>query len=181
MKLGFVALVACSSPQPLEIQKLDEAAWREIVVEPYRDLHAEYARAFDAAAPDLRAQLAGPGALAMRPHFAGDPALTPDQARARWALPVMFDSRVATKHGAPVDAVFVRSAGTWHAIVGLDGIVRAHVATFDPACADLVGRSEPASCRDIGWELAEAALRNQRERFARVCTLAQSLCDKRSP
>ena len=108
--LWLCVLFACGSPAPaVSIEKLDEPAWRQIVVDPYRELYADYARAFDAAAPALRAQLAGPGALAMRPHFAGDPALTPDQAVTRWALPVLFDSRIATKAGAPVDAVFVRT------------------------------------------------------------------------
>ena len=179
----LLVLVACRAPaEPqLTIEKLDEAAWRQLVVDPYRDLYADYARAFEVTAPALRAQLAKPGPLVMRKHFAGDPALTPDQMVTRWALPVLFDSRLATKAGAPLDAVFVRTGEGWRAIVGLDGIVRTRIATLDPGCAALVGRTEPTACRQIGWEIANAALRTERERFTRVCALARSLCGKRSP
>jgi hypothetical protein len=175
-------VVACGAPAPgLSIEKLDEPAWRQIVVDPYRDLYADYARAFEAAAPALRAQLASPGEVVMRPHFAGDPALTPDQRVTRWALPVLFDSRVATKAGAPIDAVFVRSGDRWRAIVGLDGILRARISALDPGCAALVGRTEPASCRQVGWEIANAALRTERDRITRVCSLARALCGNQSP
>ena len=178
----LLVLAACGSAGPdLAIEPLAEDRWRDIVVEPYRELYADYLTAFAARAPALRAQLAGPGALTMRKHFAGDPALTVDQAVTRWALPVLFDSRVASKQGAPIDAVFVRQGQRWRAIVGLEAIVRARIAARDPACAPLLGTSEPVACRQVTWELAEAALRNQDERFARVCTLAQSLCGKRSP
>ncbi|HEY5936782.1 MAG TPA: hypothetical protein VIU61_19170 [Kofleriaceae bacterium] len=182
--LWLVVACACSSPASspvVSIEKLDEPAWRRIVVDPYRDLYPEYVRAFEASAPALRAQLAGTGALAIRSHFAGDPALTADQRVIRWALPVLFDSRIATKAEAPIDAVFVDTGKGWRAIVGLDGIVRARIAALDPTCAPLVGLPEPEGCREIGWELANAALRTERESFTRVCALARSICGTRSP
>ena len=183
-RLWIIVACACSSPASspvVSIEKLDEPAWRQIVEEPYRDLYPDYVRAFEAAAPALRAQLARPGELAIRSHFAGDPALTADQRVTRWALPVLFDSRIATKAGVPIDAVFVDTGGRWRAIVGLDGIVRARIAALDPTCAPLVGLPEPAGCRQIGWELANAALRTEREGFTRVCALAKSICGTRSP
>ncbi len=162
--------------------RLDEAAWRRIVVESYRPLYADYAAAFVAAEPELVTALAGAKLVATRPHFAGDPALTPAQARTRWALPVAFASEVATLDGKPLDVVFLRDGDHWRAIAGLDRVIRARVASLDPTCAGVLDLlAPPPRCRDIGWEIAEAALRTDRGRFAHACTLATSLCGKPTP
>ena len=145
-------------------------------------MYADYAREFDAAAPALAAQLARPGALTTRPHFAGDPQLTFDQAIARWALPTLFPSQVADKGGQPIDAVFVRDGGRWRALVGIGRVVRARAAALDGDCAslfDLATRSK--TCGDSRWPIAEAALRTDRERFVRACALARSVCGKPTP
>ncbi|HEU0034267.1 MAG TPA: hypothetical protein VFQ53_26775 [Kofleriaceae bacterium] len=202
LALLVIAVAACRRPEPapdltgelariarLELDarraavahwKLDEAAWRRIVVEPYRARYADYARAFDAAAPALAERLHA-GTFAARAHFAGDPALTADQARTRWALPVAFAAEVATLDGQPIDAVFVDDHGV-RAIVGVDAIVHAAVAARDPACARLLDTPEPAPrCREIQWELADTALREDAARFAHACALATTLCGKPSP
>jgi hypothetical protein len=160
--------------------RLDEAAWKRIVVEPYRGLHAEYAREFDRVAPQLAAGVGR--AVAHREHFAGDPELTQDQAVARWALPPLFPSRVA----AEVDAVFLRDNEHWRAIVGLGRIVRTRVAAVDAGCAALFAIAHPhreltKACRDATWPIADAVLRSDRERAARACKLAANVCGKRSP
>lgn len=162
--------------------RLDEAAWRRIVVDPYRALHADYLRAFDAAAPALVANLVAPvPTISARPHFAGDPQLTTGQVRARWALPVAFASEIAMIGGAPIDAVFVRDGDRWRAIVGLDVVIRARVDRLDPACGALLDiPAPPPRCRDVAWEVADAALRSDRDRFRHACTLATTLCGKPS-
>jgi hypothetical protein len=160
--------------------RLDEAAWKRIVVDPYRALYADYSRAFDTAQPALVAQLR-PGAIVVRRHYANDPLLTPGQARARWALPVMYGSQIATLEGAPIDAVFVSDGDHWRAIVGLDRVIQQRVDTLDRACGALLEFTTPPRCRDVQWELADAALRTDQARFAHACALAVSLCGKPSP
>jgi len=157
--------------------QFDEPAWRRTVVEPYRTLHAEYVAAWNAAMPSLVARLAAPGTIETRPHFAGDPRLTPAQARARWALPVGFASQVASQGGVPIDLVFVRDGDRWRAITGLDRIIRSHVAALDTTCASVLDlAAPPPRCRDLAWEIADAALRTDRARFAHACSLAASHC-----
>lgn len=156
--------------------QLDLAAWDRTIVAPYRDLYDDYARALAAAAPALSAQLARGGVVTTRPHYADDPRLTLGQARARWALPVQFGSVVAELDGAPLDAVFVRDRGRWRALVGLDHAIRARVAALDAACAAHLDVVQPGRCSEIGWEIAEAALRRDRPRLTRACALATNLC-----
>lgn len=161
--------------------RLDEAAWRRLVVDPYRTLHADYVREFDAAAPRLVTRLARRDReISTRAHFAGDPLLTRGEAWARWALPVMAPAEVAILDGEPLDAVFVRDGDRWRAIVGLDAIVTARVTALDPACAGRM--TEPAPrCRELAWQIADAALRSDRARFEHACGLARGLCSKTSP
>ncbi|MCW5808881.1 MAG: hypothetical protein KIT31_41400 [Deltaproteobacteria bacterium] len=166
--------------------RLDEAAWRRIVVEPYRGLYADYARDFERAVPGLVQQLAAGGAIADREHFAGDPELTRDQAVARWAVPPLFPSRVATIGGAPLDAVMLRDGGRWRAIVGLGAVVHGKVEAIDPPCAALFAVARPhrdlaKTCRDATWAIADAAVRGDRDRTLRACKLADTVCGKRSP
>jgi len=162
--------------------KLDEAAWRRIVVPPYDGYHADYARAFDDLAPQLAAELARAGAIATRQHYAGDLALTVGQARARWALPVLANTEVATRGGHAIDAVFVRDGIRWGAIVGIDRIVDDNVGALDPTCRTTIDVASPSQrCREITWEVADAALRKDRVRFDHACTLAAAACAKSLP
>lgn len=156
--------------------KLDAAGWARVTTDPYRAVYADYARAFDAAAPALVTRLAHGGAVHVRPHFAGDPKLTVGQARARWAQPVQAPSEVADLDDGPLDAVFVRDEGSWRIIVGIDVIVRARAARWDPDCGALLGQQIAGRCADAAWVIAEAALREDRGRFDHACTLARSLC-----
>lgn len=159
--------------------RLDRVTWDRTVVDAYAGLHADYARAFEAAVPALIDRLAAGGEVATRAHYAGDPRLTLDQARARWALPVQYPSEVATIGGAPLDVVFVRdAAGAWRAITGLGEILRARAAAIDPACAAHLARVHPGRCGDLGWMIADALLRTDPRRFAHACALATHVCPK---
>ncbi len=159
--------------------QLDRATWERTVVPNYAGLHSEYVLAFEAAAPALVAKLAQRGTVVTRPHFAGDPKLTLGQARTRWALPVQYPSHVADLDGSALDAVFINDGARWRAITGLDGVLRARAAALDPACAahlDVVPSPTSKQCSDIGWVIADAALRSDRARFDHACSLAATLC-----
>lgn len=156
--------------------KIARSTWQRVTTDPYRELYDDYAHAFDAAAPALVTRLAHPGAIAVRPHFAGDPKLTLGQARARWAQPVQAPSEIAEIDGAPVDAVFVHEGTRWGVIVGIETILRAHAKAMDPACAVLLERTTPKPCDDALWVVAEATLRGDRTRFDHGCTLAANAC-----
>ena len=171
--------------------RLDAALWDRTVVAVYRPLHAEYEQAFAAALPALIARLEQPGPVTARRHYAGDPRLTPAEARDRWALPTLFPSLVADAGGEPIDAVFVvdgaggagRADGrSWRALVGLDAVVLARVAALDPACAADLALAGPAGhCTDVGAAIAENALRKDGAGLAHVCRLAETVCGKESP
>lgn len=161
---------------------LDEASWRRTVIDPYTPLWGAYIRAFDAASPALVARLASPGEITARRHFAGDPRLTPAQARLRWALPVEYPSAVAELGGAPIDTVFVYDGTRWRALAGLDEVVLERVRLRDPACAALVAQAgPPGRCTEVGWLVADAALRTDQQRFVHACRLAATLCANASP
>jgi hypothetical protein len=194
-----LVVVACGGdpgPAPLERTievlsigswRLDEPTWRRLVVEPYRDLFPEYDRVFDDEMVRLGRQIAKhkhqqatPMRIETRKHFAGDPLLTTGEAWTRWALPVLADSSVATIDGVPLDAVFIHDGARWRVIAGLDKVVRARVSALDASCAPLM-EAPAKQCRDIAWQIADAALRNQRSRFTRACALAASHCGKPAP
>ncbi len=178
----LASVLARATPDDVASWKLTPAAWRRIVVPPYDGYHADYARAFDELAPQLAAELARGGTIATRQHYAGDPVLTVGQARARWALPVLANTEIATRDGRAIDAVFVRDAGHWSAIVGIDRIVDDRVGALDPACKATIDVASPSQrCREIAWEVAEAALRNDRGRFTHACGIARVACGKPTP
>jgi hypothetical protein len=161
---------------------LDEPAWRRIVVDPYRALWPDYARRFAAAAAPLVERLSTPGAITARRHFAGDPRLTLTQARLRWAVPVLYPSAVAELAGAPIDAVFVHDGVQWRALVGLDAIVLDRVRALDAACGETLARAGPLGrCTEVGWAIAEAALRGDAHAFAHACQLAAPHCANARP
>lgn len=161
---------------------VDETTWSRDLVEPYRALHAEYVAAFDAQVPAMVARLAAPGAVSARRHFAGDKRLSPAQIRMRWTVPVQFPSVVADLGGTRIDTVFLFDGAHWRALLGLDDIVMKHVRALDPACADkLALAGPPGRCTEVGWLVADAALRAQPERFAHACELATTLCGTPAP
>jgi hypothetical protein len=161
---------------------VDAATWNKDVVEPYRGLYADYVREFDAQTPTFVARLAPLSAVTARRHFAGDPRLTPAQARMRWAVPVQFPSAVAELGGTPIDTVFLFDGGHWRALIGLDDVMLERVRTLDPQCEAKLERAGPSGrCTEIGWLVADAALRHQQERFAHACQLATTLCGTPTP
>lgn len=166
--------------RPVAEWKLTPDEWTHIVVEPYAQHYADYARAFDAAARGLDTQLATwrahDGRLAQRAHYAGDPELTRGQARARWALPVQAPAEVAMLDGAPLDAVFVRAGDRYKAIVGVDEIVVAATRALDADCARVLEALGSKACQIVSWEIADAALRADRPRLAHACSLAATQC-----
>jgi len=166
--------------------RLTREEWQRVVTEPYRPLWDDYVAAFDTAEPVLAAQLAARHPILARAHFANDPLMTHDQAITRWALPTLAPARIAERAGRrpePLDAVFVAVGGKWRAIVGVGAIVRRRVASLDPACARVIDAIDVAGgrCTEAAWGIADAALREDRARFAHACGLATSLCGKPAP
>ena len=161
---------------------LDEAAWDRTIVVPYRSLWKDYAARFDAQVPALVTRLAQPGAITARRHYAGDPRLTNAQVRVRWALPVQYPSAVAELAGAPIDTVFVWDGSGWRVLAGLDDLLVEHVRALDPACTALLLRAGPPShCSEVGWYVADTALRDDRAGFAHACLLAANACGNEKP
>ncbi len=145
--------------------------WNRVVVPPFTPLYDDYARSF--APPAL-----GGEPRVTRRHFAGDPALTPNQARARWLLPALFPSEVV----AGVDAVFVPDGERWYALVGIDRIVRARVDAMDASCGETIDVPAPSkTCRDAAFAVASATLRTDAARFQHACAIAKTACVKSSP
>ncbi len=161
---------------------LDEATWQSTVVPTYRPLWAAYTRAFAPVRPALIARLARAGSITARRHFAGDPRLTPSQGRLRWAVPTLYPSMVAELDGAPIDTVFVYDGARWHVLAGLDDVVLDRARALDPTCAARLALAGPrGKCTEVGWAIADAALRDDREGFTRTCALASMLCGNGSP
>ncbi len=158
--------------------KLDREAWDRVTTDPYRDQYAAYADQIDQRAAGLIARLANRGAIAVRPHYAGDPKLTIGQARARWAQPVAAASQVAELDGTPIDVVFVREGGHWRAIVGIDMIIFTRMVAKDRACATHASAQRTGNCGDFAWQVADAALRDDGARFERACAQLASLCPR---
>jgi hypothetical protein len=160
---------------------LDLASWKRIVVEPFQGLYPDYRRELARVLPELE-RLRPTQTFASRAHFAGDPALTPGQARARWLLPTLFPSEVVTVDGKPLDLVFLRDGERWHAITGIDRILRARIDQRDPACGVTFDTPHPSKpCRDTAWMVADATLRNEPARIVRACAILQAACAKPSP
>jgi hypothetical protein len=161
---------------------VDPATWHRVIVEPYRDLYDDYARGFDAASAPLVARLATGGELHARRHFAGDPRLTREQARLRWTVPPLYPSAVAELGGTPIDAVFIYDSTGWRVLAGLDALVLARATALDPTCGKNLARAGPIGhCSEVGAAIAEAAVRGETARFAKLCGLAATLCANASP
>ncbi|MFT3696870.1 MAG: hypothetical protein QM831_27255 [Kofleriaceae bacterium] len=161
---------------------MGDAAWGRDIVDPYRGLYAEYRKQFDSAAAPIIDQLRVPGEITARRHFAGDRRLLNSQARLRWSVPVQFPSAVAELAGKPIDAVFIHDGTKWRALLGLDGILMAHVEAMNADCAKLLANAGPSGkCTEVGWLVADTALRGDQERFAHACALATTLCGNPAP
>jgi hypothetical protein len=164
-----------------EVKKLElgDGAFERIITGPFNHLYLEAGARFDAKA--LAAQFR-PGAITVRRHFAGDPKLTPSQGRLRWVVPVLYPSMVAEIAGRPIDTVFVYDGSDWCALEGIDAAVLAAVRQLDPACADRLALAGPTGhCTEVGWAIAESAMRDDRPAFTHACQLAATLCGTRSP
>lgn len=163
---------------------IDEGLGRRVLVDPYRALAGAAAAAARTTLEEIEAQLQRGGTVTARRHFAGDPKLTPSQARLRWALPVMAPSFVAEIRGTPIDTVFVHDSVRWRALAGLDEVLVERVHARDRACVHLLaGVTESRECASAGWAIADATLRTPEDptRLARACRIAANVCGKRSP
>lgn len=140
---------------------LDQSEFEQIIVEPFRSLYPEYvARYQPTDVPH-----------APRQHFAGDARLTPSQARLRWMLPIMYPSYIDERD------VFVKTASGWHSLAGLDEAMLDRLRALDPACEQHVEAITPAgSCIQIAWQVADAGLRGDTQRFEHACQLAATQC-----
>lgn len=158
-----------------------EATWNRTIVPAWRGLYAEYTAQFASRVPIAAAQLASLDPVTTRRHWAGDPHLTLAEARLRWALPVQYPSMVADVGGHPVDAVFIYD-GSWRALLGLDELVLAHVRALDADCAAKVALAGPlGKCTEIGFVVADAALRGNRADLDRACRMAATMCGNPAP
>ncbi|MDQ3338479.1 MAG: hypothetical protein M4D80_25205 [Myxococcota bacterium] len=165
---------------------LSNDEWDRTVALPYRSLYEDYRHELGKARDALVAQLERKHPIVTRAHFAGDTAATHSQSITRWALPTLAPARLAELAGRPataIDAVFVDVRGKWKAIVGVGPIVRRRVAGLDHTCAAVIDHITPAGgrCIEAAWAVADAALREDRPRFAHACGLARDLCGKPAP
>jgi hypothetical protein len=185
---GYLAQLAAMEPATRHAEiagwKLDPELWDRTIVEPFRSgLRAGYSNAFDERARSIELELANGRSFAVRPHYAGDPRLTWGQGVLRWVVPTLYPSVVVERDASPIDTVFLYDGARWRALVGIDWELYATVARF-AGSGDCVGvlaevsRSKP--CGEIGWAIADAALRTDRDGFRRTCKLAETLCGKRS-
>ena len=158
-----------------------DATWNRTIVPAWRGLYAEYAAQFASRVPAASVALASLDPVTARRHWAGDPKLTLGEARLRWALPVQYPSMVAEIGGHPIDAVFIYD-GSWHALLGLDELVLAHVRALDGECAAKLALAGPlGKCTEIGFVVAEAALRGSRADLDRACHMAATMCGNPAP
>ena len=158
-----------------------EATWNRTIVPTWRGLYAEYVAQFPARAAAITPALASLDPVTARRHWAGDPKLTLGEARLRWALPVQYPSMVARIGDHELDAVFVYD-GTWHALLGLDELVVGHVRALDADCAAKLQLAGPlGKCTEIGFVVADAALRGNRADLDRACRMAATMCGNPAP
>lgn len=156
---GACLLSSCSRRE--RVTPLDRSEFDQIIVEPFRSLWPEYeARYHPTDVPK-----------SPRSHFAGDPKLTPSQARLRWALPVMYPSYVDDHD------VFVKTSSGWHSLDGLDEAMLDRLRALDADCAKRVEAVTPVGrCIEVAWQVADAGLRGDTVRFKHACQLAATQC-----
>ena len=155
---------------------MDGGTFRDLVVEPYAATWDIYDKQIRFETLGLERRFDGAPTVTTRAHYAGDPKLTLGQARARWALPVQYPSEVAELDGLPINVVFVRDGTRWRALTGIDIAVMRAAIVLEPACGELLGVVGTGECANVLWQVADAALREDRAMFGRACALAASLC-----
>lgn len=164
--------------------QLRPASFDAVLAPPYRRLFAAYLAKYNDEADALVAELqrqrasdAGTPAIAVRRHYAGDPAISLAQGRVRWAQPVQAESWVVSIDGAPLDAVWVSHRGRWHLLLGLDEAALSALAAINPSCARAARLAgAPGPCSDAAWMAIDGALRDDADRVARACDRAAHLC-----
>ena len=155
------ACLLSSCEQRERVTMLDRAEFEQLIVEPFRSLWPAYADRYRPTDPPT----------SPRRHFAGDPTLTQSQARLRWTLPVMYPSYVDDRD------VFVKTSTGWHSLAGLDEAMLDRLRALDPACAKYVEAITPAGpCIQVAWQVADAGLRGNTDRFKHACQLAATQC-----
>jgi hypothetical protein len=183
--------VACSGPQDLASQlerdardpagsvaawRLSRSTWDRVVVVPFRELYDAYAAEYPAHLgrnAEGLTHLARP--IAPRPHFAGDPKLTLDEAVTRWIVPTMFPSQVVDG----LDAVFVEEDHRFYAFTGIAEVI---AKQLPPPCRPLLARvGPPGRCGDAMWQHVVDTLRRNPAAAEHSCRLAQALCGTGSP
>jgi hypothetical protein len=199
--VAITALLAAPKPShALAAFQLDAAGVAAKLAAPYRRLAPGYAAHFPEAMPALldrlRAHASGasrasgssaeagvaPPPVAVRRHYGDDPALSLQQARLRWAMPVQAESWLVELDGELLDTVWVEHSGRWFALLGLDDAALDALAAFDAACAELARRAGRAGgCSDASWMAIDAALADDAERVARACARAQTFCLAAAP
>jgi hypothetical protein len=174
---ALAAYLKTAGPRDVTGWILDQPAWDRIVVPPYRALWPEYKAKFDGADVMVMAQV--PHAGATRRHYAGDPHLSRSQTRLRWALPPQYPSVVADG----IDTVFVWDGTGWRVLAGLDDVLHDHVMALDPHCAQLLSRAGGTNqrCNEVGWYVADTALRKDTKGFLHACEMAEAACGNESP
>ena len=158
--------------------RVPQSSWRAQVTDAYREHWRDYAAAFDADAPAIAAQLARAAARSPRTiraqwQYADDPSLTDAQVRVRWVMPTGQPGVVAWIADQRVDTVFVWDSSEWRALIGADDVIVGAVRALEPDCVPaILAAGPPGHCSSIGWLIADAALRGQRDRLRRGCALA---------
>lgn len=153
--------------------RVPAAAWPHLVTAPFRDHHAAYAAAFAAATDGVADELIGWARAAdpieVRWQYADDPALAPDQARLRVALPVGRPGAIAVVAGRPLTPVFAHDGRRWRALIGLDRIVVDRLAALAPGCALPYQAAAREPCLAMSAPTITAALAGDRAALDRAC------------
>jgi hypothetical protein len=180
---GVAALDDTARRREIARWQLDEATFRTTLQPVYAPLYADYAARFADAVAPLAAALGSGGVIVAKRHYADDAALTPSQFRIRWMLPVEYPTAIATRDGAPIDAVFAPTPGGWGVLANVDAIARDRVRALapapatGPACDRYLDRAvRLGRCGDVGWAIVDAAARGDAGRLAHACELAATAC-----
>ena len=79
--------------------------------------------------------------------------------------------------------MFVCDGTGWRVLAGLDDVLYDHVMALDPHCAELLLRAGGANqrCNEVGWYVADTALRNDAKGFLHACEMAEAACGNEAP
>lgn len=163
--------------------ELREPAWSRLVTAAFRPHHAAYEAAFEAAREqaidELIARRPPPPEVAARVHYADDPALAPDQARLRVALPVGRPGAIVTVGGHPLAPIFVHDGRRWRALLGLDRVVTDRIAAGDEACVAPYRAAQREPCLAMSAPIITAALTGDASGLERACARLRGACPTR--